>query len=95
MYRESMVLLENSNNLLPLDIKKTPRILVTGLLAENIEYTTSYYGPSHQPVTSILKGIQDYVGNKGTVVSANLSPLTSVAGTKPNTAEYSNLCISK
>ncbi|MEO8885848.1 MAG: glycoside hydrolase family 3 N-terminal domain-containing protein [Mucilaginibacter sp.] len=70
MNRESMVLLKNSNNLLPLDIKKTPRILVTGPLAENVEYATSRYGPSHQPVTSVLKGIQDYVGNKGTVVSA-------------------------
>ena len=70
MNRESMVLLKNSNNLLPLDIKKAPRILVTGPLAENIEYATSRYGPSHQPVTSILKGIQDYVGDKGTVVSA-------------------------
>ena len=70
MNRESMVLLKNSNNLLPLDIKKTPRILVTGPLAENTEYASSRYGPSHQPVTSILKGIQDYVGDKGTVLSA-------------------------
>ncbi|WP_457126320.1 glycoside hydrolase family 3 C-terminal domain-containing protein [Mucilaginibacter sp. HD30] len=70
MNRESMVLLKNTNNLLPLDLKKTPRILVAGPLAENIEYATSRYGPSHQPVTSILKGIQDYVGDKGTVVSA-------------------------
>nr|WP_294793002.1 glycoside hydrolase family 3 N-terminal domain-containing protein [uncultured Mucilaginibacter sp.] len=70
MNRESMVLLKNANNLLPLDLKKTPRILVTGPLAENIEYATSRYGPSHQPVTSVLKGIQDYVGDKGTVVSA-------------------------
>ena len=68
MNRESMVLLKNANNLLPLDIKKTPHILVTGPLAENIEYATSRYGPSHQPVTSVLKGIQDYVGTKGTIV---------------------------
>lgn len=68
--RESMVLLKNANNLLPLDLKKTPRILVTGPLAEETNYATSRYGPSHNPVTSVLKGIQDYVGNKGVIVSA-------------------------
>src|SRR6185437_10096343 len=69
MYRESMVLLKNQNNLLPLDIKKTPRILVTGPLAAETNYAISRYGPSHNPVTSVLQGIQDYVGNKGVVIS--------------------------
>lgn len=68
--RESMVLLKNENNLLPLDIKKTPRILVTGPLAEETNYAISRYGPSHNPVTTVLKGIQDYVGNKGSVIGA-------------------------
>jgi len=70
MCRESMVLLKNANNLLPLDLKKTPRIMVTGPLADDISYTTSRYGPSHNPATSILKGIQDYVGKKGVVTYA-------------------------
>lgn len=69
MNRESMVLLKNQNNLLPLDIKKTPRILVTGPLAAETNYAISRYGPSHNPVTSVLQGIQDYVGNKGVVIS--------------------------
>jgi beta-glucosidase len=68
--RESMVLLKNDNHLLPLDIKKTPRILVTGPLAEETNYAISRYGPSHNPVTTVLKGIQDYVGDKGVVVGA-------------------------
>jgi beta-glucosidase len=68
--RESMVLLKNDNHLLPLDIKKTPRILVTGPLAEETNYAISRYGPSHNPVTTVLKGIQDYVGDKGLVVGA-------------------------
>jgi beta-glucosidase len=70
MNRESMVLLKNEGNLLPLDLKKTPRILVTGPLATEVGYATSRYGPSHNPVTSVLQGIQDYVGNKGVVVGA-------------------------
>ncbi|WCT14511.1 glycoside hydrolase family 3 N-terminal domain-containing protein [Mucilaginibacter jinjuensis] len=68
--RESMVLLKNDNNLLPLDIKKMPRILVTGPLAEETNYAISRYGPSHNPVTTVLKGIQDYVGDRGSVVGA-------------------------
>ncbi|MDB5010322.1 MAG: beta-glucosidase, partial [Mucilaginibacter sp.] len=70
MSRESMVLLKNDNNLLPLDLNKTKRILVTGPLAEETNYAISRYGPSHNQVTSVLKGIQDYVGNKGVVVGA-------------------------
>lgn len=70
MNRESMVLLKNEGNLLPLDLKKTPKILVTGPLADAVGYATSRYGPSHNPVTSVLKGIQDYVGDKGVVVGA-------------------------
>ncbi|MES2275497.1 MAG: glycoside hydrolase family 3 N-terminal domain-containing protein [Bacteroidota bacterium] len=70
MNRESMVLLKNEGNLLPLDLKKTPRILVTGPLADATGYAISRYGPSHNKVTSVLEGIQNYVGNKGVVVGA-------------------------
>jgi beta-glucosidase len=65
--RESMVLLKNTNNLLPLNLNKTPRILVTGPLASETSYAISRYGPSHNPVTSVLKGIRDYAGNKAVV----------------------------
>lgn len=70
MNRESMVLLKNAGNLLPLDIKKTPNILVTGPLADETNYAISRYGPSHNPVTSVLQGIKDYVGNNGSVIYA-------------------------
>jgi beta-glucosidase len=70
MNRESMVLLKNDNHVLPLDITKVKRILVTGPLADETNYAISRYGPSHHPVTSVLKGIQDYVGNKGVVIGA-------------------------
>jgi beta-glucosidase len=62
MNRESMVLLKNDNNLLPLDKSRLKNILVTGPLAAETSYATSRYGPSHNPVTTILDGIKNYVG---------------------------------
>ena len=67
MNRESMVLLKNENNLLPLDKKKIKKVLVTGPLAAETNYATSRYGPSHNPVTSVLQGIQDYMGKNAAV----------------------------
>lgn len=62
MNRESMVLLKNEGDLLPLDKSKLKNILVTGPLAAEENYATSRYGPSHNPVTSVLNGIKNYVG---------------------------------
>jgi beta-glucosidase len=62
MNRESMVLLKNQGDLLPLDKSKLKNILVTGPLAAEDNYATSRYGPSHNPVTSVLNGIKNYVG---------------------------------
>ena len=70
MNREAMVLLKNKNNLLPLDINKVKRILVTGPLATETNYATSRYGPSHNKVTNVLQGIQDYVGNHSVIINA-------------------------
>ncbi|WEA01010.1 glycoside hydrolase family 3 N-terminal domain-containing protein [Mucilaginibacter sp. SJ] len=67
MNRESMVLLKNVNNLLPLDKKKYPNILVTGPLAKEENYATSRYGPSHNPVTTVFDGIKNYVGSDAKV----------------------------
>lgn len=68
MNRESMVLLKNEGNLLPLDKSKLKNILVTGPLAVESNYTISRYGPSHNPITNVLDGIKNYVG-KGVNVS--------------------------
>jgi len=62
MNRESMVLLKNAGNLLPLDKSKLKNILVTGPLAMETNYAISRYGPSHNPVTTVLDGIKNYVG---------------------------------
>jgi len=67
MNRESMVLLKNENNLLPLNKSAIKNILVTGPLATGTSYAISRYGPSHNPVTSVLEGIRNYMGTSATV----------------------------
>jgi beta-glucosidase len=54
--RESLVLLKNDKNLLPLTGYKN--ILVTGPLAAETNYAISRYGPSNNPVISVLDGIK-------------------------------------
>jgi beta-glucosidase len=69
MNREAMVLLKNENSLLPLNKSKIKKVLVTGPLAAETNYASSRYGPSHNPVTTVLKGIQDYLGKDAQIVS--------------------------
>ncbi|MRT93805.1 glycoside hydrolase family 3 N-terminal domain-containing protein [Ancylomarina sp. 16SWW S1-10-2] len=61
---ESMVLLKNENNLLPLDIRKVGKILVTGPLADEISFTYSRYGPANNPSVSVYQGIKKYTAGK-------------------------------
>jgi beta-glucosidase len=68
--RESMVLLKNANNLLPLNKQNIKNILVTGPLAAETNYAISRYGPSHNPVTNVVDGIKNYVGTGATVTYA-------------------------
>jgi beta-glucosidase len=65
--RESMVLLKNDKGILPLDVNQYKNILVTGPLATEVNYTTSRYGPSNNPIISILDGIKTFAGKKSTV----------------------------
>ncbi|RYU91167.1 beta-glucosidase [Mucilaginibacter terrigena] len=67
MNREAMVLLKNQDNLLPLDKSKYKNILVTGPLAAETNYAISRYGPSHNPVITVLEGIKNYVGGNAKV----------------------------
>jgi beta-glucosidase len=62
--RESLVLLKNDNNTLPLNQPATKKIFVTGPLATATDYMMSRYGPSNNPVTTVLDGIKKLVGNK-------------------------------
>jgi beta-glucosidase len=70
MNRESMVLLKNENNLLPLNKSAIKNILVTGPLATAKSYATSRYGPSHNPTTSVFEGITNYMGSDAKVTYA-------------------------
>ncbi|WP_199270234.1 glycoside hydrolase family 3 N-terminal domain-containing protein [Algibacter sp. L3A6] len=65
--RESMVLLKNENQLLPIDIKQWDNILVTGPNATNKEHSLSRYGPSDINVITVLDGIQTYVGKQSQI----------------------------
>jgi beta-glucosidase len=67
MARQSLVLLKNNKNFLPLDISKLDNILVTGPMAAETDYVISRYGPSNIKVTSILDGIKDYAGKKASI----------------------------
>ncbi|KAA9034149.1 glycoside hydrolase family 3 protein, partial [Ginsengibacter hankyongi] len=51
MERQSLVLLKNVNNTLPLDKSKLKKVFVTGPLAAETNYAISRYGPNHIPVT--------------------------------------------
>ena len=73
--RESMVLLKNSNNLLPLDKKKLKTIVVVGLHAYPAVVGgggSSETKPFHS--VSFLEGISDYLGNDGRVLYTTDTP---------------------
>lgn len=63
MQRQSLVLLKNDNNLLPLDKRKIRNILVTGPLAKETNYMVSRYGPQELENITVYDGIKDYIGN--------------------------------
>lgn len=65
--RESLVLLKNKDNILPLDLNKQKNIFITGPLAAVSNYQLSRYGPSNNKTTSVLDGIKTYVGNRATI----------------------------
>lgn len=67
MAHESLVLLKNENKTLPLDIKKTKKILVTGPLAADRTAYVSRYGPQDIDVISVLDGLQTYVGEQASI----------------------------
>lgn len=67
MARESLVLLKNENSLLPLNLKSLKNILVTGPLAIDTTAYVSRYGPQNLQITSVLKGIKNYVGQAAKV----------------------------
>lgn len=68
--RESMVLLKNEGNILPLDKNALRKILVTGPLADETNFMTSRYGPNGHEGISMLAGIREYLGDRVEVAYA-------------------------
>lgn len=66
--RESLVLLKNEGDLLPLDKSKLGKILVTGPLADYSDFMASRYGPNGLPSVTMLDGIRNYLGDDVEVV---------------------------
>ncbi|NLZ72903.1 MAG: beta-glucosidase, partial [Bacteroidales bacterium] len=60
--RESIVLLKNENNTLPLSVNDMKKISVCGPNANDAAYALTHYGPLAVEVTSVLQGIEDKVG---------------------------------
>lgn len=66
--RESIVLLKNESELLPLDINRIKRIAVCGPNANEEGYALTHYGPLAVEVTTVLEGIQAKVEGRAEVV---------------------------
>jgi beta-glucosidase len=60
--RESLVLLKNAGNVLPLDRERVKTVFVTGPNAAEVEHSVSRYGPSNIEVVSVLEGIRRFTG---------------------------------
>lgn len=67
--RQSIVLLKNSKNTLPINPKKIKSIAVVGINAANSEFGDYSGAPVNEPV-SILQGIRNRVGNQVKIVHA-------------------------
>lgn len=66
--RESIVLLKNESELLPLDINQIKRIAVCGPNADEEGYALTHYGPLAVDVTTVLEGIQAKVEGRAEVL---------------------------
>jgi beta-glucosidase len=66
--RESIDLLKNEKNALPLDKAKLKKVLVCGPNADSTFHALSRYGPFHVDVTTVLGGIKDKLKDGGAEV---------------------------
>ncbi len=66
--RESIVLLKNDKNVLPLDASSVRKIAVCGPNADERSYALTHYGPLAVEVTSVLKGIQERMKGKADIL---------------------------
>ena len=66
--RESIVLLKNTDNTLPLNIDKIKKIAVCGPNADEEGYALPHYGPLAVEVTTVLEGIREKAQGKAEVL---------------------------
>lgn len=62
--RESLVLLKNKDNRLPLDISSIKKLAVIGPNADERDFALLHYGPLAVDVTSVLDGIKNNLSDK-------------------------------
>lgn len=67
---QSIVMLKNQDNTLPLQINKVKTIAVCGPNADETNYALTHYGPLAVDVTSVLRGIKEYTAGKANVLYA-------------------------
>ena len=77
--RQSIVLLKNQYNILPINLNKIKSIAVVGINAANTEFGDYSGIPFGEPV-SILQGIKNKVGNKVKVIHAPWQAITGLEG---------------
>jgi beta-glucosidase len=66
--RESIVLLKNEKNALPLNKANLKKVLVCGPNADEKAYSLSRYGPFNVPVTTVLAGVKEKLKGTGAQV---------------------------
>ncbi|MDE6199403.1 MAG: glycoside hydrolase family 3 C-terminal domain-containing protein [Muribaculaceae bacterium] len=83
--RQSLVLLKNDKNTLPINPKKVKKIAVVGLNADRCEFGDYSGTPVNEPV-SVLQGIRNHVGDKVEIIHA---PWVSLAtGYEPISKDF-------
>ena len=66
--RESIVLLKNTDNTLPLNVDRVGKIAVCGPNADEEGYALTHYGPLAVEVTTVLEGIREKAQGKAEVL---------------------------
>ena len=66
--RESIVLLENKGNILPLDASKLGKVAVIGPNADETSFANTHYGPLMTNTISVYKGLKTALEGKAEVV---------------------------
>ncbi len=68
--RESIVLLKNEGNLLPLDKDKIRTLAVVGPNADEVSFAQTHYGPLATASVSVRKGLEEALKGKGRIIYA-------------------------